>query len=69
MNEITGKIKENLLADGFEALLGMIYLDGGLRLFQKIIQKVILEPMNGFCKLDFVKSCQSLVIVAGSIQI
>ena len=39
-----GRAKPALLADGFEALIAAIYLDGGMEPARKAIVKLVLEP-------------------------
>lgn len=39
-----GREKETVLSDAFEALLGAIYLDGGLKAVQAVVQK-LFEPL------------------------
>src|SRR5438270_1219218 len=39
-----GRAKPGLLADGLEALIAAIYLDGGMEPARKVIVKLVLEP-------------------------
>lgn len=39
-----GRSKPGLLADGLEALIAAIYLDGGMEPAQRVIVKLVLEP-------------------------
>ena len=42
-----GRFRENLLADGMEAVIGAAYLDGGVRAAEKIVVKLLLPLIAG----------------------
>ena len=41
-----GRSRTSLLADGFEALLGALYLDGGKKVAQSFLQKYLLHDLK-----------------------
>ncbi|MCR4923657.1 MAG: ribonuclease III [Lachnospiraceae bacterium] len=49
-----GRNRESIISDVFEALIGAIYLDGGLECAKKFIEHYVLEDM--YHKIEFVDS-------------
>lgn len=47
-----GKNKESIQADVFEALIGALYLDGGLKAVKKLTKDIFLDILNEIYDLD-----------------
>jgi ribonuclease-3 len=50
-----GREKDSLLANAFEALLGAVYLEGGLKAARKVVERCLKERLRGLLedKVDF----------------
>ncbi len=48
-----GRLRETLLADGMEAVIGAAYLDGGVKAAEKIVTKLLLPLVNATQKEDW----------------
>ncbi|MDD3101559.1 MAG: ribonuclease III [Patescibacteria group bacterium] len=55
----TGKSKEIILADAFEALIGAIYLDQGFEVAEKFIYRVLLTQLSFIVKNQLYKDPKS----------
>ena len=57
----TGKTRDSILSDSLEALIGSVYIDGGLEEVQTIIQKLFHEMMRDINSYDlFIDSKRAL---------
>ena len=64
--ELTGgRMRPSVLSDAFEALIGAVYLDGGLEKVRTLILKqlgeTIMHSINGMITLDFKTELQEMV--------
>jgi ribonuclease-3 len=41
-----GRTRDSALADGFEALIGAVFLDGGFEEVQRLVRRVFAEALN-----------------------
>ena len=46
-----GGVQSSILSDGFEAIIGAMYLDGGLEAARQFIERVVLDGANFECPL------------------
>lgn len=56
-----GRNNQSMLADTFEAVLGAIYLDGGIDEAEKFVNSVVLPRAEGFITKDMLKDPKSLL--------
>jgi ribonuclease-3 len=60
-----GRARDSILSDVFEALLGAIYIDGGLEVARNFVlkqmERVIADAVNGLIFLDFKTQLQEIV--------
>ncbi len=56
----TGKAREVILANAFEALLGAIYLDAGYAISQKFVEKFVMNHLEEVMKNKLYKDPKSL---------
>lgn len=54
-----GRDKDSLLEDSFEALIGAIYLDGGIKEAEKFIEKFIISDIESFSSSDSYRNFKS----------
>lgn len=57
-----GRSRTSLLADGFEALLGAMYLDGGKEVVQSFVQKHLLQDLNSIISAEEHTNYKSLLL-------
>lgn len=56
-----GRNNQSMLADTFEAVLGAIYLDGGIDEAEKFVNSAVLPRAEGFITKDMLKDPKSLL--------
>ena len=57
-----GRSRTSLLADGFEALLGAMYLDGGKKVVQAFVLKYLLHDLNSIITAEEHTNYKSLLL-------
>ena len=57
-----GRSRTSLLADGFEALLGALYLDGGKKAAQSFLQKYLLHDLKSIITAEEHTNYKSLLL-------
>ena len=62
MEKSNGRDSDAVLSDAFEAVLAALYLDGGYKIAERFINRIVLEPLkNDEYKEDFKSLLQEIV--------
>jgi ribonuclease-3 len=59
MDLLTGKSKGTILADSFEAVLGAMYLDGGLEVVNRFINRILMSSKDSITSEQILHSTKS----------
>jgi ribonuclease-3 len=57
-----GRTRPSILEDAFEALVGAIYLDGGLKAARKFIRQHLLTRLEEICESDDLRNYKSILL-------
>jgi ribonuclease-3 len=57
-----GRYRQSILADAFEAVIGAIYIDGGLEAVQQFIRRHLLREMDSLLKSKFHNNYKSWLL-------